>query len=360
MIMKKDYKYFLKELISIESISENEAKIIKYLEKTLEKYQGKIEKYGNTILWSPNIIDENKKNIGLFCHVDTVPFIANDWKITHPLKYKEIDGKIYGRGSCDMKCGGAIMLDLFENPEESNMKNWKYNVFMIFSDKEEIGAPNGMTYLIENNLMPKLDLGIIGEPTDGRINYGVLTSCDFTVKTLGRSIHSSKSYLGDNAIYKSLDAISKIKNIKTKKVHGTQEAISVNKIKGGIAKNIVPDRASFEVDYRVDPSLSPDDVKKNIPDLSPSFIEKISVTKGAITDPDNPIIKKLIKSSGDNNEYVAPFWSDIARLILHGIPAVNFGPGDINIAHTVDEYVEIEKIEHVKNILIKFLNENEY
>lgn len=353
---------YLKDLISIESVSRNEKKITNHLEALLKNFSGEYYRHKRVLVWKSPNQDPNKKTIGIACHTDTVPFVEKNWKVTSPCTPLEKDGKIYGRGGCDMKAGGAIMLryleDYFgENPIK-NPEDFSYNLTFIFYDMEEEGMPNGLTDLFDANLMPHMDLVVIPEPTNGKLNNGVFGLVDWEISATGKAIHNSKEYLGENAIYKLLPVLEKAKNFPRNKIGGVSEAISVNCIQGGIASNVVAEEASCRLDYRFDPSLTPAEVTKKFQDLQDQDLkfEVKDFLPGGINPIDsNEILQKFAQFIGEENCYIDALWTDVGQLTSQGICSINFGPGRIEQAHTSDEWVEIDKIKFVEEKLEEFL-----
>lgn len=342
----------LKKLISIESISGNETAITDYVSKLLIHTNGILTRNGNTLIWK-NQWDKNKKTIALGAHLDTVPFTAEDWRITKPCSPIEKNGKIYGRGACDMKAGAAIIIDLIL---QNNLGD-QYNIMAFWYDKEELGIPNGVTSMISRGEFDQVDLCIIPEPTSGKVNYGVFGNLDAKIIGHGKSVHSSKPKLGRNALYELIPAIEKIRDYPVKTIAGVEEAMSVNIINGGKAINIVPDTIVAQMDYRFDPRISEKEVFNILKTFESTYVttEVIGCFPGVIHDiNNNKLIASLIKIAGDG--YVVPFWSDVGQLGSVGITAVNFGPGSINQAHIIDEYVKVSEVIFVSDKIKEFLH----
>jgi len=245
-------KKLLSQIISIHSVTEEEEKIANFIETKLNKIKGQTQRIKNNVLWTCPNFNPKKETIALIGHLDTVPYNKKQWKISHPLKMKVINGKLYGRGTTDMKAGIAIAMDIILKKKYND----KYNLIGIFYGGEETGIPNGITTLLKKNILPKIDLAIIHEPTDRKIVYGVLSCMDLEITTHGHSVHSSIAYTGKNAIYRMVDVILDIQNIPLQSIHGTRESVSVNIIQAGITHNIVPDIATAKLDFRFDPSIS--------------------------------------------------------------------------------------------------------
>lgn len=342
----------LKELIAIESISLNEKAIADHVEKLLSSSNGSLSRIGNCVIWK-NEWKKGREGIALGAHLDTVPFNEGKWQVTKPCAPLEKETKVYGRGSCDMKAGAAILIDLIQQKDLGD----NYNFMVFFYDKEEIGFPNGVTIMLQEACFEGIDLCIIPEPTECKVIYGVLGNTGIKVKTRGLAVHSSDPKKGHNAIYELMPLIEKVKNLPLLKVRNTREAISVVKINGGNATNVIPEEAEAFIDYRIDPRKSKADIDAFFKGFENRWLscEVFTYSPGVINSPEeNPLIKSLVNRSEDGG--IAPFWSDIGQLGAAGIPAVNFGPGSIDQAHTADEFVPVKDMKIIRKTLVDFLN----
>lgn len=342
----------LKKLIAIESISGDEKRITDFVESLLVDVEGNVERTGNVLIWKNDWVAD-RQTIALGAHLDTVPFTASDWQVTQPCEPIEKEGKIYGRGACDMKAGAAIILDIILS------KKWgdQYNVMVFLYDKEELGIPNGVTKMMDRGDFANVDLCIIPEPTSCKVNYGVFGNLDAKIIGHGVAVHSSNPRLGRNAIYELIPVLEQIRDYPLATIDGVQEAMSVNIIQGGKAINVVPDHVVAQMDYRFDPRISEEEVMTRLKTFERAHVSTspIGCFPGVIHDPSqHPLLRQLMEIAGGG--FVVPFWSDIGQLGTADIVAVNFGPGSIQQAHTADEYVEIEEVIKVSHILEQFLN----
>lgn len=346
----------LRQLINIPSISRNEDAVVDFIAQYLDTCPGSYQKLGKNLLWTSPNFDPNKKTITLIGHSDTVPWNEKNWNITAPTVALEQDGKIYGRGSCDMKGGVAILLDL--------IKHFDYplpvNLLGIMYHGEEVGIPNGLTELLYPETcqpevasgsiskyfqLPKIDLAIILEPTNGEVVSGVFGCLDLQINLKGKACHSSRPELGKNAIHDASEIIEQLKKIPLREVNGVSESLQVTKIAGGTAVNILPESATLTVNMRCAPGQMVDDILARLP-LAGLNYEVLSWNLGGIAEGDFSALGNCI---------VEPFWTDIAQLIEIGIPAINFGPGSIAQAHTADEFVSRESMTLTRERLEKFL-----
>ncbi len=341
----------IQKLISIESISGDEKNIACFVYELLLPFG--VERMGNNITWKTEQLPE-RPTIALGAHLDTVPFDASKWTVTHPLRAFLSNGKLYGRGACDMKSGVGILLDILLKKDYGE----GFNLRFFWYDKEELGLPNGVTELIDAGFFEDVDLCIIPEPTETAVNNGVFGNLDARIKACGKAAHSAYPRLGENAIYRLIPALEKIRDYPCQTVEGVREAISVNIIRGGQAINVIPAQAIAEMDYRFHPDKPETEVLNMLSELEDQYVttEVIGLHPGILHRIDeHPLIARLCALAVEHR--VVPFWSDIGQLGASGIPAVNFGPGSIAQAHIDDEFVDIRQIHFVRNALCHFLNE---
>ena len=135
-----------------------------------------------------------------------------------------------------------------------------------------------------------------------------------------------------------------------------KQVLSITTVSSGIANNVIPDEALLNINFRFSPEMSNDDAHNFINNMFSEFgeIEITSSSEGAMPNLDNPNVKNFISSTGlSPNPKQA--WTDIARFYSHGIPSVNFGPGDPLLAHTADEHVSKKQLLESYELLMNYL-----
>jgi succinyl-diaminopimelate desuccinylase len=136
-----------------------------------------------------------------------------------------------------------------------------------------------------------------------------------------------------------------------------REGLSAVRIDGGIAGNVIPDAASVTVNFRFAPDRSVEAALAHVHDVLDGLavdIEETDVAAGALPGLARPAAAALVEAAG--GQVRAKYgWTDVARFAALGIPAVNYGPGDPNLAHRVDERVQVEQITAVAEMLRKYL-----
>jgi len=273
-------------------------------------------------------------------HTDTVPVNEND--------RARVEGDtLWGLGSCDMKGGVAVFLELARTVADPVV-----DVTYVFYTGEEIAAEHsGLLKLFRER--PDLmagDAAVLGEPTGAAIEAGCQGTLRARATFTGARAHTARPWMGENAIHRmggllrALDAYEERRPV----LDGCEyrEALQAVAVDGGVAGNVVPDRSTVTLNHRFAPDRSADDAFAHVREVASMAddIELLDVAPGAPPALDHPLLGAL--ASG--REVRAKLgWTDVARMYEHGVPACNFGPGDPTIAHTRDEHVSRADIEAV-------------
>jgi succinyl-diaminopimelate desuccinylase len=300
-------------------------------------------------------------------HFDTVPLGEKSWT-EEPFSGSVKDGKIYGRGSSDMKGGVAAMIVAsIQAFQESAPRG---GVRLIFTADEEPGCQGAKQLADTNYNMGTASAIIVGEPTSNNPAIGHKGALYLKVSASGKTAHSSMPELGDNAIFKAARAITKIENFKFQaekdNLHGFP-TINVGLISGGKNLNSVPDHAEFTIDIRSTSKVKHSELLHR---LSSELGDEISIETlvdlpSVSTSETSPFVQIVYAVCGINPEKVTyrkslPYMTDGAVLqqLYDGVPTVILGPGQAEMAHQTDEFCYIEKIEeavHIyKNIILKY------
>ena len=362
-----------KKLIQFNTINPpgNEAEIAKYIGELLSKNGFKVE-YPIHCINRLNIIaskglTQNKPPIILTGHLDVVPLGNNNWSYD-PFNAVIKDGKLFGRGTTDMKAGVAAMIiaaiEVFSKTKPDG------GVKLIFTADEELGC-NGAKKLFESGFnLGKASAIVVGEPTSNVPFIGHKGGLYMKGKTTGITAHSSMPHLGDNAIYKAAKAITKIEklqfNVENDSLLGLP-TINVGKFNGGLNLNSVPDYAEFTIDIRSTTKLKNENALKTLQNTigSDVKIEKMVDLNAISTDENNAFVKMVYKvcsidPTKKNNPKSAPFLTDAAVLTpwLNNVPTIILGPGEPAMAHQTDEYCYVQKIKEVVLLYKKIILNN--
>jgi succinyl-diaminopimelate desuccinylase len=286
-------------------------------------------------------------------HVDTVPATGN-------LPGRREGGAIVGRGAVDMKGALAVILQLAHDVAADRPAD--LDVALLFFGREELPAP-------ESALAPFLarcaearegDLAIVMEPTDGRLELGCLGNLNATVTVRGRAAHSARPWLGENAVHAALAALAPIaaRAPRDVTVEGLpfREVVSVTRIAGGVASNVVPDVATATVNLRYAPGRAPEDAEAELRGLIGPGAE-VEIAGNAPPAPvatANPLVERL-QAAGTLEVGAKQAWTPVAEFAAVGVDAVNFGPGDPGYAHRDDERIEAASLVRATEVVRAFL-----
>ena len=287
-------------------------------------------------------------------HIDTVPHQGQ------PKAYIA-DERLHGLGASDMKSGVAVMIHLLEDPA---VIDGPYDVVGVFYDKEEGPIADNQlgTILDAVPFLTEAEFGIVLEPTDLSMELGCNGAMNALVKFYGRSAHSARPWLGENAITKAAPLLAKFAAREPKPTnHGGLdflEVMSPTLAKGGVSRNVIPAHFEFNVSYRFPPTLSVEEAEEHLRAFC-AEADEIEVTDRALAAPvpeNNPHMDRLAAITR------APRgpkqgWTDVARLAEYGIPAINYGPGEVAMAHQLAESVPIENLAVAWGHLRTFLTE---
>ncbi|SEH69224.1 succinyldiaminopimelate desuccinylase [Mycolicibacterium rutilum] len=337
-------------LVDIPSESRHEKRIADEIEAALrEQTDFEVIRNGDAVLARTNLGKPSR--VMLAGHIDTVPAADN-------LPSRLADGELHGCGTSDMKAGDAVFLHLAATVTEP-----AHDLTLVMYDCEEIEASANGLNRIEKELPDWLraDVAILGEPSGGYIEAGCQGTLRVVVSASGTRAHSARSWLGDNAIHKLGHVLDRLSSYRARSVDidgcTYREGLSAVRIDGGIAGNVIPDAASVTVNFRFAPDRSVDDALAHVREVLDGLdvsIELTDAAAGALPGLSQPAAAALVEAAG--GQVRAKYgWTDVSRFAALGIPAVNYGPGDPNLAHRVDERVEVDKITAATAMLRRYL-----
>lgn len=325
----------LKTLISIESSTGKEKKIADYQEAFYKKLGFPVRRFKNNLLVKIYSKKSSPK-ILLVGHLDTVP--PEEKAGFFP---KETKSRIYGRGAVDMKAGIACM-NLLAKEIKKGKKSWASLEF-VFYEGEETSLPNGMTLLLKKRLI-KGDIALILEPTNGKVQIGCLSRFLIKATIKGKSCHSAYPWRGKNPLLELEKIIKKISQKKYQKVKYKNfyfwNTFSLVKIETPNPTNVIPPFCEIYLDLRQDPRKKKNEIKNEVKKImgEKTFFMIKDKSPGFILKKEPSLFKKLFPKE---KREVFQAWSDIAQIYhLTKIPAVNFGPGKIEYAHSPNENIE--------------------
>lgn len=305
-------------------------------------------------------------------HLDTVPLGKLNWSID-PFKGVIKDGKLYGRGSSDMKSGVAAMVIAAIQALERGTSTC--GVRLILTAGEELGC-QGATHLVSTFKKLGCAKGIIvGEPTANIPATGHKGALYLNLTAQGKTAHSSMPHLGENAIYKVVKAILKVEkfdfSVENDPLLGLP-TINVGKVFGGMNINSVPDHAGFTIDVRTTTKVDHIKLLERLrTELGNGIsIEKMVDLQAVSSDKNDPFVKMVYKACGISTGAPGflkslPYLTDgsVLQPAYNGVPTIILGPGQPEMAHQTDEYCYTANLEQAveiyKNIIVNGGKNNE-
>lgn len=308
----------------------------------------------------------------LLCgHMDTV--LTEGMEI-EPYSSEERDGRIWGRGTVDMKGGLGAMLYAMILLKRQGIP-LKGKITLIGTVGEECPHKSEGAYALRS-LGHFADMAVIGEATELKIAVAHKGTISLEASIRGKAAHSSNPALGDNAIYKAAALIQGIEKILVprleQRIHPLvgKATINVGMIRGGVQNNIVPESCILGINRRYLPGETEAQVIEEIMEIWRQLpypeedirIEALEETDHRVameTDPEEEVVQSLVRSAqatGLPGEVVGVnYWTDGAHLRAVGIPTVVFGPGNIAQAHAAVEYIEVDQLLKAVEAYMAFL-----
>ncbi len=325
------------QLIDIPSVSHDEAAITDHLEAVLSEIPWlAVERHQHNVVARTAL--GRPQRLILAGHTDTVPVNGNATAVT--------EGEtLRGLGAADMKSGLAVFLELARTVSEPAC-----DVSYVFYAAEEVEAVhNGLGVLFRDR--PDLmvgDAAILGEPTDATVEAGCQGTLRLALHLTGRRAHTARPWMGVNAIHRLGPVLAAIERFEARRpvIDGCEyrEALQAVRVEGGVAGNVVPDAATVVVNHRFAPDRDAVEAERVVREaLAPVLAadDTVELLDAAPSAPPG-LSHPLLASLAARNELTVRAklgWTDVARFADHGVPAVNFGPGDPTLAHTKEEWV---------------------
>ena len=297
-------------------------------------------------------IGNGKQRLILNGHVDVVS--GNHGQFTPQIR----NGRIYGRGTADMKAGVASLMVAMTELQQLELGNTSVQLQLVTD--EETGGQHCAGYLTENGYLG--DFVICGEPTQIGIGFQAKGVLQFDLHIKGKPAHGSRPWEGDNAIVKAMEVYENILMLPFATENTDiyeRPSINLAKIFGGDVYNKVPGACTISFDIRYLPTQNPDDILKQIKTLTDGEIEVHLCGTAVTNDKNNPYIEKLIEQvhSVTGNDEVRVFGqhglADTRYFAKYDVPAIEFGPTG-GKWHGDGEYAEIDSLDIYKDIIVKF------
>jgi succinyl-diaminopimelate desuccinylase len=335
-------------LVDIPSVSGDERLLADLVHKALELPHLTVTRTGNNIVARTDL--GRDRRVLLAGHLDTVPIADN-------LPSRRDGDLLYGCGTSDMKSGDAVLLHL-----AATITDPAYDLTFVLYDNEEVEASrNGLGTLVrEHRDLLEADLAILMEPTNGQVEAGCQGTLRIDIPLTGRRSHSARSWLGVNAIHAAAPVLARLQDYHARDVDIDgciyREGLQAVRIDGGHAGNVVPDACRVTVNFRFAPDRSEEQAFAHVREVFAGFdIELTDSSGGALPGLTQPAAQHFVQAVGEKP--MAKYgWTDVARFSSLGIPAVNYGPGDPNLAHTREEHVDVRQITRAVELLRAYVS----
>jgi succinyl-diaminopimelate desuccinylase len=282
-------------------------------------------------------------------HLDTVPVHGN-------LPSRLEGGLLYGLGSCDMKAGVAVQLRL-----AAQLTTAARDVTYVFYDCEEVEAERNGLLRLSRSSPEELaaDFAVLLEPSGTVVEGGCQGTLRAEVMARGERAHSARAWLGRNAIHAAGGVLDVLRDYRPRQpeVDGLvyHEGLNAVGISGGVAGNVIPDECVVSVNYRFAPDRSAEQATAHVHEVFAGFeVTVTDVAGGARPGLSKPAAASFVAAVGGQPRAKLG-WTDVARFDALGVPAVNFGPGDPQLAHTRDEHVAVAQIEQCEQAMLGWL-----
>lgn len=309
-------------------------------------------------------------------HTDVVPVDGQTWR-SDPFAVAERDGRLYGRGTADMKSFLAVVLALLPELVASRAR---IPVHLAFSYDEELGCRGARRLIAALADRPdKPRLCIIGEPTLMQPVIGHKGKRSFRCRVTGVESHSSLTHLGVNAIEAAAELVAHLKAMaRRKREEGPFDpgftppytTIQTGTIAGGTAINIVPKECRFDFEFRLLPGEDADALahevrafaaERLLPEMravraeSDIAFEELTAFPGLDTAADAEVTQLAAALSGANGTGKVSFGTEGGLFQQAGIPTVICGPGSIEQAHKPDEFIALDQIARCEDFIRRLI-----
>ena len=335
------------QLVDVESVSGDEHRLADLVEQALTLEHLTVERVGNNVVARTTL--GRQRRVLLAGHLDTVPIAGN-------VPSRREGDLLYGCGTSDMKSGDAVLLHL-----AATLTAPAYDVTYVLYDCEEVEAErNGLAHLVrDHRAWLEADLAILMEPTSGLIEAGCQGTLRVDIPLRGKRAHSARSWLGSNAIHAAAPVLQALADYRARDVDIDgcvyKEGLQAVAISGGVAGNVIPDEARVSVNFRFAPDRSEEQALDHVRDVFEGYeLVLTDSSGGALPGLTAPATRHFVEAVGEKP--VAKYgWTDVARFSALGIPALNFGPGDPNLAHTREEHCDLRLVTRAADLLRTYL-----
>jgi acetylornithine deacetylase len=308
-------------------------------------------------------------------HTDVVPVDGQNWS-SDPFTMVERDGKLFGRGTCDMKGFIATALALVPDFKAAKLKA---PIHLALSCDEEVGCV-GVRPLVAymKKHLPRPKAAIIGEPTSMKVVNAHKGAHTFSTEVLGHEAHSCNTHLGVNSILVAGELLTEIGRLETEmrdrgdpsgRFNPPYTSVHVGLIEGGTAKNIVPRRCSFKWETRLLPGSDPDEVPEKFNSFARTLeprmravaedtgikTERTNAVPGLRPEENSPAEHLALHLAEANGTQAVSYCTEAGLFQESGIPSIICGPGSIDDAHKPDEFIAISEMQKCETFMRRLM-----
>ncbi|MBS2963630.1 succinyl-diaminopimelate desuccinylase [Actinocrinis puniceicyclus] len=340
-------------LVDFPSVSGAEKPLADAIERALRELPRlTVDRYGENVVARTHFGRDTR--IVLAGHIDTVPIADN-------VPSRVCGDLIYGCGTSDMKSGVAVQLRLAAAAGAAASPQSAHDLTFVFYDCEEIeSARNGLGHVARAHPDWLVgDFGVLLEPTDAVLEGGCQGTLRARVTVAGQRAHSARSWLGSNAIHRAAPILNRLAEYRPREVEVEgllyREGLNAVGISGGVAGNVIPDECAVVVNFRFAPDRTEEQAAQHVRAVFEGFdvriVDSAPAARPGLEQPE----AARFAARFDVPPRAKYGWTDVARLAALGVPSVNYGPGDPNLAHTRDEHASITKIHETERMLAEWL-----
>lgn len=373
----------VKKLVAFDSVSSrSNIPIIQFIEDTLAIHRIHYELVPSSDGLKTNLLARIGPDVAggvvLSGHTDVVPVEGQSWD-SDPFSVVEKNGKLFGRGTCDMKSFIAVCLAMV--PEFVKLPLSK-PIYLAFSYDEEVGCL-GVPFLLDymDRHVPKPALAIIGEPTLMKVvtaHKGVLS---FETTVHGLEWHSSQPHYGVNAVQAACELVHFLTGLARELTTGGKRderfdppysTVHTGIIEGGTARNIIPKECRINWEIRPLPGENAEILIKRFHDYAATLLKEMRKTydkADIVTVPKSRMAAVTLPAHGTsqaqlvklcaqaNQEFAVSFGTEAGVFNDHGIPAIVCGPGNIEQAHKPNEFIDAQQIAKCVEFMLRLCQE---
>ncbi|KPW90366.1 MULTISPECIES: M20 family metallopeptidase [Pseudomonas syringae group] len=292
--------------------------------------------------------------LGFTGHLDTVPLGNATWNHS-PFAGEIVDGLLYGRGASDMKAGIAAFIVACQRSRAAIQRG--PGVRLLLTGGEETGCDGARALCTDApHLLGELGALLVGEPTANYPILGHKGALWLRCASHGLTAHGAMPEEGVNAIYLAARHIDRAQTFEVGPAHHLMRkpTLNVGTISGGLNINSVPDYAEFTLDLRTAPNLDHDEIRTRLAAHLGNGAELSTLIDlpGVCADPDEPWVRQVFARCQALHDaplqaQTVPYFTDAAVLLpaVGHPPTLILGPGEPSMAHKVDEYCEVSKLQ---------------